>query len=1401
MTAIKLEFSIEQNKVIADATQMGVAIGQTISAGIAPVVDKLQQMQQMILTFGSGAFVGLTNQLNSVNNSLAAMVGNLEQVLTKIGKVGSTSGSGFGSVLDSMRVIDDETGKRITRSRRTELNMSALLGASSEGSQADAASAEAKRRNAVLQENQTQYQQLADAAGEEKIQSINWWAKRIATAERAKAEQEAQALREAQEIENQALRRRAADLATQRNVAQVEGEGGTFTAGFRLTSRTSDAQGDVLSREYARPAGLFRNAQTATVDQNGQMTRQIGQMTSLAAQFWTTMAGDGGKVSQSINVALSPLRLLEAGVGRIDRAWQNVGNTMIRVSAMFYSLERIGRLLEGALVGPYERIIKASEEGVKFQQAISGTVGGSANARAVDDQVIALSRNSALTLAELRQTAETLSNVTALAPKFAIAGPGGAASQIGQLSDIETRIAIGNPQAQQEQIVKAIDSALLGNLRGLRVVARIDPSDLVAMSGKSQKELMGDQSLLLDTIQRAIRLRVPDSAVAERAALPSVQWQKFTEQFDVALQRIGNDSGLFGDISSKFHSMMEELAAYVDSPEFRTHAKAIGEDLGIIFNNVANAAGRFLQALSGASSSANTPDKVAEQVEFMVHGIAEASFNIIPAAQGVGTALNTIASFLQAFLSRLFATAETVEELAERVKINSDSAGWGTAHDQNTANARDQALIAKLNAAMGEPVAHQEQDETLFGGWGAYRGGVPVMKSVVEDHAVSGGHITPADFQAIQEAVKGRTLKETVPGQPQAEFVASQQVDAIIRKMLLDRALPVQSDFGQGLFSGGGGINTGGSVGSGGPRWTRLAETASAYSLSDQRYAALGVGEDAGQIGRIQGAVGKLGSGGDKVEEKLDKLAKVFEDGQHQLDSVFQKFRVGQTDAPGDFFTKAKEWETARVAQLTHEIAAIAEEQSAVGQDESRWAVLGGRIRDLQSDIDAVVTGFDSAMQKSQKGLVEAAGHFVVHGVEAVKSEDPTVRAAVVNRLLAGDSTYQRAIGSRTGLSGSALGLDAVSSDLQGRMLSEQITAGMAGIAEQGKYNRQAQTGSLLGGPGVQNDQLAFLQKMLPSVQGQFASAQDAYAKSPTDLGRVEMERAGVEVEKVQSQIDQLSVSTNLALQGFVQFGNGAQTAVTNTLGKGIENLITRTGTLKDLMRSFAQQIVSDFSKMASNTFMNSIFGDPSKGGGMGNLLGNLISGTAGSAQGGLIGAAASWFSGPGVTPNPVNPPTYYAGEGGGLAAANGAVWGGFTPFAGGRVVNKPTLGLVGERPDGMHEAVIPMPGGKVPFGMGPDGAYAMLPGGRKIPAAMAFADGGVAAGGLGLSERDYGGGSYSGGGGGGGGAVELHVYNVSSMEEAQQRGYKAAANHVLNHVLKEAGPGGKIRRMLGKPT
>lgn len=1181
--------------------------------------------------------------------------------------------------------------------------------------------------------------------------------------------------------------------------------------------------GDAMAGAAARMTSSFQGA-VLTVQ---QILRGIGQLSPgggplggqaagsgaaqaavlQAAQATTALNGmsaagvaAGGKVAAAMTAGFTPLQTIRGLVDEVGGAFRSATNFAIRLNGSIYAIEAAGRGLRGLFVSPFEDIAKMGEEARKFEMAISANVGGMSSARAVD---VALERslpNSPLTLAETRQTGLAATRLASTSPQLGLLDQTGAAQFIQQIGDMMARLQVLNPERTPELVERSVQQYLEGSPRALRTVG-IDPKDIEALAKTTSHELQGNQAEMLRALQQLVKSRVPDSTLDQRGNLPSVSLQKLKDEFQILAERIALDSPLFDTVGQKFHGMMMTLAESLDDPEMQAHLRSIGESMSVIFNNAMNAGGELLRTLSGADSIAKTPEAIAGQVDTLAHKIADWSKELPGIANDVGTGLHNIAVMLKTFAGELSEISQMRGQpggVAAGVG-GSFVASWlldkqrrldpGGREDE-----RLQDLVSTLNkmGVGGVAVRQASQGQStltnLVGPSGGDAGwlGDTYSGSVLDTRGVKDSRV-----RQLVEKLYGRlesddnlNVQDVLAQMPdlQAKLIAATKGTSTTIKP--SGNLSPLGDADRATFD----------------RISIGKEVTSTGQLYSSRFGA----EDRA----IESLSGLLPATAEKWQESL-KLTNTY------LANILGNYTLGPNDkSPGSFFDKVREFGTQRIGQDQAFIQHIRGDVEPGLTDAARDQVEKQWVARLLAEINMLGDGMDQEVAKAMQALQTASGRAALKVMLDARSLTPEARAALVNRTAGGEMDFERQTtaarlkvqpGQLTPEQIASGGLASIPPDLQPQAVSQILSSNLAAITERGKFDRSPQVTSLLGGPGVGNEQLAFLQQMLPILEGQKDAASsklNASTGAGRDQAQVNFDLTSEAVRNVKSQIDQLSVSTNLALQGFVQFGNGAQSAMANTLGKGIENLILRTGTLKDLMRSFAQQIVSDFSKMASNTFMNSIFGDPSKGGGMGNLLGNLINGTAGSAQGGLIGAAANWFSGPAVTPNPVNPPMYYAGEGGGAAAANGAVWaGGFTPFAGGGVVSKPTLGLVGERPDGMHEAVIPMPGGKVPFGMGPGGAYAMLPGGRKIPAAMAFAEGGVAAGGLGLSDRDYSGGSYGGGGATGGGQMELHVYNVSSIEEAHQRGYKAAANQVLNQVFKEAGPGGKIRRMLGKQT
>lgn len=419
-------------------------------------------------------------------------------------------------------------------------------------------------------------------------------------------------------------------------------------------------------------------------------------------------------------------------------------------------------------------------------------------------------------------------------------------------------------------------------------------------------------------------------------------------------------------------------------------------------------------------------------------------------------------------------------------------------------------------------------------------------------------------------------------------------------------------------------------------------------------------------------------------------------------------------------------------------------------------------------------------------------------------------------------------------------------------------------VNSRGSLPQNASLASRLAGtPDISSQDVAFQQKMLADSQATFSSKQTNLQNNPGAAAQQAFDAAGVAVLKYASQLRQAQQASNEFFQSFIQFGNQVQKTLESSVGNIFDGLIERTKTLRQTLQSMAKSLVNDFSQNVSKTLFASVLGSgdgkSGAGHGLGGLIGQalgsgssdastqmmtvnagsvVVNGAGGGAAGGATGLLGLLSGGAGGATGGIGMPAagsdFATGMGGGAGAdfgtgsgaaagglvgmlgslfggaagaANGAVWsGGFTPFAGGGVVNKPTLGLVGERRDGMSEAIIPMPGGRVPLGSDASGIFAMLPGGKKVPAGMAFASGGIAAGGISF-DRDYSGGMPStgaGGSGGGGsssGGQPVVIYNVANHEEAMQRGYSRMRGHIINDVLASAAPGGKMRRILSKPN
>lgn len=246
----------------------------------------------------------------------------------------------------------------------------------------------------------------------------------------------------------------------------------------------------------------------------------------------------------------------------------------------------------------------------------------------------------------------------------------------------------------------------------------------------------------------------------------------------------------------------------------------------------------------------------------------------------------------------------------------------------------------------------------------------------------------------------------------------------------------------------------------------------------------------------------------------------------------------------------------------------------------------------------------------------------------------------------------------------------------------------------------------------------------------------------------IDAERMAAAIAKVRNEMTELEVSSNSALKSFLDFGKQSTDTIENGLGNALADVISGTQKVSTAFRAMASEIRHEFTNMVVHAAFSPIPGSsgnptPMGGGWFGQIF-NFIHN---------LGGGGGYTNSTGNSPNIGGGPSVWS-VGPTDSAANGATW--IPAYAHGGVARSPTI-LVGERSDGIPEAVVPMTaGGRIPMGMGPDGPHAILPSGQRIPGSFVGGMFGYAQGGI-LG--------HVGGGASGGGPRVLNYVVANEME------------------------------------
>lgn len=451
--------------------------------------------------------------------------------------------------------------------------------------------------------------------------------------------------------------------------------------------------------------------------------------------------------------------------------------------------------------------------------------------------------------------------------------------------------------------------------------------------------------------------------------------------------------------------------------------------------------------------------------------------------------------------------------------------------------------------------------------------------------------------------------------------------------------------------------------------------------------------------------------------------------------------------------------------------AAISDGQARLAKASSAQerTTLEGMIATAKQQRERIGNAFRETAARVSDTMTDAANNFAA-GL-SLELADNGLLSDVALRMAQGQTSQIRKALARLediGVSAGAVGLAELPLDQQQRFadrLSEKSLATIEGRAAVGdiRVGMSADQIDRLSASrpddrAIQSAQIRQIEaKLLPLQRAILDQANAGYRDNPDDPLAARNAAAAAEAyAKLSAQLGTLRENIDGLAPAFRDFASSTRDALESNLGDAIGNIIRGTGSLRDALVGFADDVVSAFSKMAANRTLD------------------LLIGSLGQTQ--------------------------QSGQSGGLGGLLGGLLNSIVSHASGGIVDRPELALIGERTDRVPEAVVPMlgRGRSIPLGVDRDGPYAMLPRGRKVRASFdggrlrAYADGGILGApvttleprGLYVPDR----GSFDVGA-----ASTGDIYVVASLEEAVRMGLRRDRDLIVDIATTNILRGGKL--------
>jgi len=931
-----------------------------------------------------------------------------------------------------------------------------------------------------------------------------------------------------------------------------------------------------------------------------------------------------GDLQKQIASALGPTAPIVMGFSGLSSIIGGIGRGLVGLSAGIYTVERLGAAL-GRVVEPLKFILASGDKALRYEQALSGIVGTMTRARLVNDAVFSASGNSQLPLDAIRQASLIFGRLSSVQPRLALQTPGAVSDQMQQMADLVLRYSLADPNKDIGSASTAIQTALSGRFRGLQSYG-IDPHRLAASVGLTPTALAGDESRTVAALQAYGKQLIPNSAVEASSQLLGNQLTRLFDVIENGAERIGR-SGLTASLANGIEHLSAELRDFVQTPEFNQRAESIAQSLSHILGNLGQAGLRFVRGLTGSSSDTQSVAGAVKLMDELGHSMDMWTRQLPQFAESLGSAIGKVVTALSGG--------------AKGINAALGNAAAGPAGPVTTmvhANMPAvQTTLAAVRAGLVLNALNTAGVNAAGRVGGAALDAVPGSRGVLYDALGLGTNAMLHTFAPglfyNHPAATNRPSATTQPFGLNA--LPADLLDALAH-------VPkeaIEGTWASGLFT---------------PTQTALGRVAGGYATEPNQLAAT--------INQAHGLIRDL----------------------------FTEFKVNPqdtTEEPGSVLTKVGQQRDEMLGNIDGALSAATDAAlfDILNGDLSRITKYRDEITTLTSARGAVESQYAQGRSDTLDILGKTGGRVGLAVSRLLGKESPEGQYYLLGKILSGTLTPQGDIANALRAAGVDVDPETLfragGQEEQANLLREYLKSGETTITAQAKYQG-------LGATATNQRLLEFLQEQQPRAAALLASAQGAYGESPTEVNGVALVNAQKQAGELAEKMRDLRLATDQTAKAWITFGDDVQRTLGDTIGDTLTKLEEGTLNLKDALKGFANEVLSDFNRLQAHALLNTIFqgagGDNGKSG-LGGLFGNLL------GFGGGAGAGSS-------TPTGLNQAPIAESGGAPVASALGNIFGNgmLVPFAYGGVVTRPTtfgladgrMGLAGERG---YEGILPL--------------------------------------------------------------------------------------------------------------